>query len=251
MKLSDRLEAVKGLCYYCNSYADIGCDHGYLPIVMVGEKICKKAIAMDVAEGPLNAAKENINAYGLEPFIETRLSDGLAGLTPGEAEVITICGMGGKLIERIVREGIEVAKKARCLVLEPQSEFSFLRESLVEMGFVIDDEVMVTEANKFYPVMRVIYIPKKAAKQEFSAALLKYGPKLVEKKDKVLLDYLRQQLNIYTRIFNQLDEQLALAEQQESADENAQSENIKLNASLQDVATELAYIDEVQEKFYG
>lgn len=244
MQLSDRLQLVYGLVYRCNVLADIGCDHGYLPIALVGNKVAKSAIAMDINEGPLESAKENILAYGLEHQITTRLSDGLKELKPNEAEVITICGMGGKLMARIIADSIEVAKTARCLVLEPQSEFADLRMTLHELGFIIDAEAMVEESHKFYPVIRAIYLPKKAAKVELSSAQYKYGPKLIEDKNPVLLSYLRQQLNLYTRLFNQLDEQFP-----EGQDDGIKS--ISVRAREEEIALELAMIDEVQELYYA
>ena len=67
------------------------------------KKSVPSAIAMDVRPGPLSRARENITRYGLEDYIETRLSDGLAKLEPGEGDTLVIAGMGGPLMERILR----------------------------------------------------------------------------------------------------------------------------------------------------
>lgn len=42
---------------------------------------------------------------GLENRIETRLSDGLEKLSPGEAEAVVIAGMGGELMIHILEQG--------------------------------------------------------------------------------------------------------------------------------------------------
>ena len=41
-----------------NRLADVGTDHGYIPIVLVQEKIIPSALAMDVNPGPLERAKQ-------------------------------------------------------------------------------------------------------------------------------------------------------------------------------------------------
>lgn len=88
MQISKRLEAVAGMVTSGSFLADIGTDHGYIPIYLVEHKRIPKAIAMDVNRGPLEKAKEHILQAGLQDKIETRLSDGLEKLKPDEAESI-------------------------------------------------------------------------------------------------------------------------------------------------------------------
>ena len=78
MQLSKRLEAVVNLAGRCRCVADIGTDHGYIPIYMVQQHLAEAAIAMDVNKGPLERAQANIQAYRMEEKIGTRLSDGAA-----------------------------------------------------------------------------------------------------------------------------------------------------------------------------
>ena len=104
VQLSMRLRAIAGMVTKGNRLADVGCDHGYLSIWLVSEKTVPSAIAMDVRPGPLSRARENISRYGLEDYIETRLSDGLTKLEPGEGDTLVIAGMGGPLMERIRRK---------------------------------------------------------------------------------------------------------------------------------------------------
>ena len=84
--LSKRMHAVASLVTPGNSVCDVGCDHGFIPIYLVKQGIAPKALAMDVNEGPLRQAKEHIAAFGLESYIETRISDGIASCRPGEAD---------------------------------------------------------------------------------------------------------------------------------------------------------------------
>ena len=77
-----------------NRLADIGTDHGYVPIYLVEKGIVPSAIAMDVRRGPLEKAAHNIKVHGLEQLIQTRLSDGLKQLRENEADTVLIAGMG-------------------------------------------------------------------------------------------------------------------------------------------------------------
>ena len=132
-----RLRAIAGMVTKGNRLADVGCDHGYLSIWLVSEKTVPSAIAMDVRPGPLSRARENITRYGLEDYIETRLSDGLAKLEPGEGDTLVIAGMGGPLMERILKDGAKVREGFQELILQPQSDLPHFRHFLSEIGWEI------------------------------------------------------------------------------------------------------------------
>lgn len=152
MKLTDRLAAVASMVSRGNVTADVGCDHGYVSIWLAENGICPRVIAMDVRKGPLSAAKEHIEKCGLAGYIETRLSDGVEALTPGEADTLLAAGMGGKLMVKILEEGKEKVRRMKELVLQPQSEVSMVRRYLREQGYAIMEEEMVLEDGKYYPM---------------------------------------------------------------------------------------------------
>lgn len=102
MKLSKRLEMVASFVGIQAQIADVGTDHGYIPIALVEQKLVKKAIAMDIKPGPLERAREHIRQYGLQEKIETRLSDGVKQLSVGEADTVIIAGMGGELVLSLI-----------------------------------------------------------------------------------------------------------------------------------------------------
>ena len=107
-KLSKRMQAVAALVQNTTCLADVGCDHGYVPIYLIQSECIGHAIAMDVNRGPLLRAEEHIREVHLEDYIETRLSDGLTALAPSEADGVVIAGMGGALTKRILAEHPEV-----------------------------------------------------------------------------------------------------------------------------------------------
>ena len=120
--LSGRLRMLADMVTPGSRLVDVGCDHGFLSIYLVQEGACPAALAMDVREGPLAAARRHVEAYRLGDYIALRLSDGLAAYRAGEAEALVCAGMGGRLMERILREGMDLARGMRELILQPQSE---------------------------------------------------------------------------------------------------------------------------------
>ena len=105
MELSKRLKEITLLIDKCNIIADIGTDHGYIPIYTVQEGLCTKAIASDINKGPVDKARMNVRREGLERFISCRQGPGLSTLEPKEAEAVIIAGMGGNLIRDIILKG--------------------------------------------------------------------------------------------------------------------------------------------------
>jgi tRNA (adenine22-N1)-methyltransferase len=185
------MRAVVGLVQPCDSMADIGCDHGYVAIELVKSNICRRVIAMDINKGPLERAYVNIREHGLNEAIETRLSNGTKALKPGEAEGIICAGMGGKLVISILDDGRELVSNMKQLILQPQSEIDEVRLYLRENGFCIEDEDMVFEDGKYYPMMRVIknnacYTEKSVHKRIYDT----YGQHLLEKSHPILKQYL-------------------------------------------------------------
>ena len=136
--------------------ADVGCDHGYVSIYLIQSGIASSAVAMDVRQGPLSGASDNIREYGLLDVITTRLSDGLKELKKGEADSLIIAGMGGKLMMRLVKEGNLKELGIKIAVLQPQSDISEFRAFLRDEGFFITDEKMILEDGKYYFPMKVV-----------------------------------------------------------------------------------------------
>ncbi len=153
-KLSERLAAVAEVIPACECLSDIGCDHAYLSIWAVENVVAKSAIASDVRPGPLARARKNVERVGLGDKIAIKQFPGAEGLTPGEADCILISGMGGHLTSDIISESEEVFKKAKTLVLEPQSDMYLVREKLRELSFVITGENYVEERGKSYQVIK-------------------------------------------------------------------------------------------------
>lgn len=190
MQLSRRLQRVAANVLSGGVVADIGCDHGFTSIYLVSGGQAASAIAMDINPGPLQRATEHVQSYGMQNQIQIRLSDGTQALRPGEADTILISGMGGGLIERILRQNPDVTGSARELVLSPQSEIFRVRKTLHDMGFRIASEEMISDMGKYYVIIRAV--PGK--ENYFREDEYIYGKYLIDQRNPLLKEFLEKEL---------------------------------------------------------
>ena len=209
MQLSQRLLAVADLASAGHCLADVGTDHGYIPIYLMEKGKYERAIAMDVKKGPLLRAEENRRIHGFEERMELRLSDGVQALKDGEADTVVIAGMGGGLVIHILTEGEKVLRSVETLVLQPQSEFGRVRDFLEKKEYRIEEEHMLCEDGKYYAMMRV----KHGKMAPLTEVEKKYGPVLLKKKDPVLKEFLERE----ERKFEEIREHLGVMEGEKSA----------------------------------
>lgn len=208
VKLSKRLSRLADMVQF-PVLADVGTDHGYLPIYLAQSGKIQKAFAMDVRKGPLLAAKEHIRACGMGDYIETRLSDGVEALMPGEAGSILIAGMGGDVMLHILTEGEPVVRAAGELILQPQSKIKDVREYLYRQGYEIDREDMVFEEGKYYPMMHAV--PGAARRADYDGrkwqVIWRYGEHLLNSRNETLRQYLEHMIRQYEGILGELKRQ--------------------------------------------
>lgn len=204
MNLSNRLSAIISMVDPCETIADVGTDHGFVPIALVQQGKTARAIAMDVRKGPLNRAKEHIKEKELTDRIQTRLSDGLSALCPGEADTVIMAGMGGELMIRILEQGMHLWDSVKQWILSPQSDMDRMRHFLEDNGFTIGQETMLCEDGKYYVIMKV---KRGAGTMHYEKYIYyKYGKELIRTKDPVLAEYLsREKLNV-SKLLRQLSQ---------------------------------------------
>lgn len=212
VKLSERLTSLARMVSCGGTLADVGTDHGYVPIYLMENGQMERAIAMDIGKGPLLRAKEHIRLYGMEDVIETRLSDGVEALEVGEADSILIAGMGGNLILHILESGKDVVNSAKELILQPQSEIDKVRRYLYEHQLVIDQEKMLVEDGKYYTMFHITVGQKEdvnmnALTNEEREVCLHFGYHLLMGADPVLYEYLNKTKLQLEQILSQLEEQ--------------------------------------------
>lgn len=173
--ISDRLLACCRFVKPGDRVADVGCDHGYLGIYLLKNKIASHVIASDINEGPLNAAVFNSEKYGVRDRIQFFLSDGVRNI-PRDFDTLVCAGMGGDTMISI----LEAAPWLKCdkyrLVLQCQSKRPELRRYLSENGWFIREESVLKDGKFLYTVMEVIWLPGMELTPggcHFSPALLK------------------------------------------------------------------------------
>lgn len=170
--ISKRLELVASFVPQGATLLDVGSDHAYLPIELVERGQIKSAIAGEVVEGPYQSAVKNVEAHGLKEKIQVRLANGLAAFEDtDQVSVITIAGMGGRLIARILEEGLDKLANVERLILQPNNREDDLRIWLQNHGFQIVAESILEEAGKFYEILVV-----EAGQMKLSASDIRFGP---------------------------------------------------------------------------
>lgn len=133
--------------------ADVGTDHAYLPVWLARRGLIRSAVASDVRPGPLERAEKNIERYGASGIVQTRLCNGLDGISPGEADDVVLAGMGGLLMAEIIGRAAWLKDGRKHLILQPMTRGEELRRSLFENGFSVLREQAVLEERRVYTVM--------------------------------------------------------------------------------------------------
>lgn len=201
MKLSKRLETVASMVTKGNRAADVGCDHGFVPIFLVESGISPLAVAADVRPGPLSRVKEHIKEHRLEEKIQTRLSDGLANIKPGEADSLIMSGIGGILMMRLLQDEEQTAKSFKELILSPQSELFDVRRYLASNGYLIEYEHMLCDEGKYYFIFHVLV---KKDEREWSEEEYRYGKDICKDDMKTFFAYLEKEERQYEQILEKM-----------------------------------------------
>lgn len=200
MELSKRLNTIASFVTEGCCAADIGTDHGYIPIYLVRQGICPRAFAMDINAGPLERAKQHIAEMGAADRISCILSDGLDQLPEKDVDSVIIAGMGGDLVVRILERGEEKLAGISELILSPQSHPEKVRHWLHDHEFRILEEDMLTEDGKYYIVIRAVHGRESYDKECFYC----FGERLVMNRHPVLLEYLDKEYQKYAKIYKTL-----------------------------------------------
>lgn len=147
-----------------------------------------------------NVPGEHIHAHSMENVIETRLSDGLHMLQPGEADRIVIAGMGGPLMQRILEEGEATARAAGQLILSPQSGLREFRRFLTENHYYIQNEAMLREDGKDYTIL----IVHDGEPEVYDESDYTYGKRIREEDIPVKIDYLKREIALRESLLDKL-----------------------------------------------
>lgn len=159
IKLSKRLSACAELVGGGARLADIGCDHGYVPVFLVQSGKIRSAVACDINEGPLSSCRALVKEQGLENKIQCVLSNGFEKIDNNAFDDVLIAGMGGELIAKILSDCSCISKKH--LVLNPMSHSELVRKWLYDNGFSINNDLIIKDGSHYYNVLDASFCNRK------------------------------------------------------------------------------------------
>lgn len=193
MKLDARLKAIAAMIPSGKNIADIGTDHAYLPVYLVKKGQIAGAIAGDTNKGPYLVAEKTVREAGLTDRIIVRLGDGLESVSPGEADILVIAGMGGSNIIKILAARPNVTASFERLVVQPMNGAAETRRYLIQNGWKIVGEDLILSENK-EKVYQII-AAEKGVMPELDPVLYEIGPLLWQERHPLLKTFLTGQLS--------------------------------------------------------
>ena len=175
--LDGRLLSAAGYVRQNAVLADVGTDHGYLPLFLLQKGRISRAILTDINEGPLESARRNAEEYGYTDSVTFVLTDGASGLEGMGITDYAICGMGGELICNIIESSQHLKERGVRLILQPMSRQSTLRKYLAKSGFSIVGEEYSLDGGKYYLCLAAEYTAEMREISDFEAEFGDVGPR--------------------------------------------------------------------------
>ena len=196
-----RLERVAAQVPVGARLADIGSDHGYLPVALMRRGVISAGVAGERALTPFNAAVRTVRDNGLEQRITVRLADGLAAIEPGDGiTAISLCGMGGETIRDILDSGKARLSGQERLVLQPNGGEQPLRQWLMENAYRILYEEVLRENRFDYEII----VAEHSGPVVYNAKELYFGPLQLQARSPAFVAKWQRRLREKQRTLTQL-----------------------------------------------
>lgn len=207
IKLTPRLKTIADEIENGETMADIGTDHGFLPLYLWEMGVCPHVIMTDISKGSLSKAEENCRSLHPDTAFDLRLGSGIEVLDTGEVEAVVIAGMGGILMTGILGADIEKSWSFKKLVLQPRNRIGQLRWWLYNNGFCISNEKLVREGKYICEVLTVV--PREiAVTGDLGPDDIEYEfpHKLIDFKNELTEEYLNKKLNLEKMILKSMSQ---------------------------------------------
>ena len=211
MDLSKRLKCIADKIDNCSCIADVGTDHGYIPIYAVKNNICKSAIATDINIEPVKKAKLNVKYEKLSDVVKVRHGAGLKPILIGEAEALIIAGMGGNLMCDILKADLEKVKRFKFIVLQPAQNPEVLREYLYNNKYEIIEEDLCLDEGIIYEIFKVRY-DEKSLNCSFDKINYEISPYVLKIKNPLMKHYLVEKIKKSEKILGFIKDETKSAE---------------------------------------
>ncbi|MBF0713459.1 tRNA (adenine(22)-N(1))-methyltransferase TrmK [Gemella sp. GH3] len=200
INIKNRLKKVAEFVEY-RRLADIGSDHAYLPIYLAQKDQVDFAIAGEVVEGPHKVSIQNVKDNNLTNVINCIKGSGLEVFSLDDnIEVITICGMGGKLIADILESGKDKLVNVEQLILQPNVASNLVREKLEQLNYNIYAEDILEEDGHIYEI-----IVAKKGEMNLSEEEKIFGRYLLKQKQEIFIKKYEEEINKIDYILKQLE----------------------------------------------
>lgn len=201
MKLRSRLQKMAAEITKGETMADIGTDHGFLPIYLYKTGICPKVILTDISSGSLEKAAENCRLLEPDADFDCRLGNGISILNKGEVDDIAIAGMGGALIAEIMGDDPELSHSFKKFILQPRNNIGLLRQWLYENGYAVTREQLAREGRFICVVMTAEFAPEAAVMQTD----FEYPDSLLEHRNELTVEYLQREREKHAAIVRRIE----------------------------------------------
>ena len=191
LKLPERLDRIAAFIKEGANVADIGTDHGLLPIYLAQNELASHITATDISAGSLGAARRSASKYGVTDKIEFVEAPGLTGVAKTQVDTVVIAGMGGQNIAEIIRDAPWVKKRKVRLILQPQSKTDELCGFLRSAGYVLRDAEIVRDRSRYY----IIFVATSGRSKSLLAPEIELYSILAAKRSPLFISYIDMLIN--------------------------------------------------------
>ena len=188
--LSPRLNEIVSLVPQGSFVADVGSDHGAVPIALLQRGLAKGVQAIENKEGPFRRLSEAVdNNLEDKSKIYLSLSDGISKLLP-EVDTVVLAGLGGQLIARILLSHPEKLEHVNVLIFDAHREKEDALLAAATLGFEVVEERFLLDGSIPYFLQKLERADHPVRYREDQ---LLFGPKLVESKPEEWKQYVRME----------------------------------------------------------
>ena len=152
--------------------------------------------------------KKELKAYNKEVWktlneLDLQGIPHIYSLKENEVDEIIIAGMGGMLINNLLKANEKVAHTTEKLILQPMQAPEELRMFLYQNGYKILDEHLVREEHRLYEIIVCKY--EGLEPQEIDPIYYEIGLKLIENNDPLLNDFIENKIRINQNVLKKLE----------------------------------------------